>query len=181
MDTRQKKSGSAGHARTGTASSKRPVTRSGAHTSAPGRQTPAQKSAERRRRTTAAGGTATKTKRPTPEVVYTPARPFSRNRFLLKLLTVVAVVIAIIFGTSIFFKVDTFVVSGTVVVGDIDVTWKEVSAITGITMPSYSVQTSTINYINTSGQAASKTVVTGISRDSTGGLTRTTLKYLGGN
>jgi len=76
---------------------------------------------------------------------------------------------------------DTFVVSGTVVVGDIDVTWKEVSAITGITMPSYSVQTSTINYINTSGQAASKTVVTGISRDSTGGLTRTTLKYLGGN
>lgn len=53
-------------------------------------------------------------KRPrvTPEVVYTPAKPFSRSRFLLRLLTVAAVVIAITFGISIFFKVETVVVSG---------------------------------------------------------------------
>ncbi len=107
METKQKKPGTAG--RTGTASAKRPAHTSGA---AHKRQTPAQKSAERRRRTTTNTATKTHAKRPTPEVVYTPARPFSRNRFLLKLLTVAAVVIAIIFGTSIFFKVDTFVVSG---------------------------------------------------------------------
>lgn len=114
METKQKKTGTAGRPGNGTASTKRPVTRPGTHTSASvhKRQTPAQKSAERRRRTATTGHTTTKTKRPTPEVVYTPARPFSRNRFLLKLLTVVAVVIAIVFGTSIFFKVDTFVVSG---------------------------------------------------------------------
>lgn len=49
---------------------------------------------------------------PTPEVVYTPAKPFSRNRFLLRLATVAAVVIALIFGISIFFKVDVVTVSG---------------------------------------------------------------------
>lgn len=65
-----------------------------------------------RRRGTAARRPAPK-KKPTPDVVYTPARPFSRNRFLLKLLTVAAVVVAIVFGISIFFKVETVVVSGT--------------------------------------------------------------------
>lgn len=111
METKQKRSGNAG--RSGTAgAARRPAARSGKHTaaSAPRKQTPARKSAQRRG--TANTGTATRTKHPTPEVVYTPARPFSRNRFLLKLLTVVAVVIAILFGTSIFFKVDTFMVSG---------------------------------------------------------------------
>lgn len=49
---------------------------------------------------------------PAPEVVYTPAKPFSRNRFLLRLATVVAVVVALIFGISIFFKVDVVTVSG---------------------------------------------------------------------
>lgn len=51
--------------------------------------------------------------RPTPEVVYTPPKPFSRNRLLLHLATIVAVVIAVIFGMSIFFKVENVVVSGT--------------------------------------------------------------------
>lgn len=51
-------------------------------------------------------------RRITPEVVYTPAKPFNRNRFLLRLLTAAAVVIAITFGISIFFKVETITVSG---------------------------------------------------------------------
>lgn len=40
-----------------------------------------------------------------PEVVYTPPAPFSRGRLLLRLISVVAVVLAVIFGMSIFFKV----------------------------------------------------------------------------
>lgn len=50
--------------------------------------------------------------RPTPDVVYTPATPFNRNRFLLHLTTVVAVVMALVFGISIFFKVEVVTVSG---------------------------------------------------------------------
>lgn len=49
---------------------------------------------------------------PAPEVVYTQPGPFNRNRFLLQLITVVAVVLALVFGMSIFFKVKTVVVSG---------------------------------------------------------------------
>lgn len=47
-----------------------------------------------------------------PDVVYTPAKPFNRSRLLLRLATVAAVVIALVFGISIFFKVDTITVSG---------------------------------------------------------------------
>lgn len=50
--------------------------------------------------------------RPTPDVVYTPAKPFSRSRLLLQLTTVVAVVLALTFGLSIFFKVEKVVVYG---------------------------------------------------------------------
>ena len=39
-------------------------------------------------------------------VVYTQPKPFNRNRFLLRLVTVIAVVLALTFGLSIFFKVD---------------------------------------------------------------------------
>ena len=53
-----------------------------------------------------------KQRRGAPSVVYTPAKPFSRNRFLLQLATVVAVVIAITLGISIFFKVEAITVSG---------------------------------------------------------------------
>lgn len=48
-----------------------------------------------------------------PEVVYTAPKPFSRNGFLLRLATVVAVVFALTFGISIFFRVETVNVSGT--------------------------------------------------------------------
>ena len=47
------------------------------------------------------------------DVVYTAPEPFSRKRFLLRLLTVVAVVLALTFGMSIFFKVENVVVTGT--------------------------------------------------------------------
>lgn len=53
--------------------------------------------------------------RPGPEVVYTQPGPFNRNRFILQLATVVAVVLALVLGMSIFFKVDgeNIQVSGT--------------------------------------------------------------------
>lgn len=47
------------------------------------------------------------------DVVYTQPKPFNRNRFLLQIGTVVAVVLALLFGMSIFFKVDNITVSGT--------------------------------------------------------------------
>ena len=65
----------------------------------------ARKSAPASKRPTAAP-------RPAPEVVYTPAKPFNRGRLILQLATVVAVVLALSFGISIFFKVETITVSG---------------------------------------------------------------------
>lgn len=46
------------------------------------------------------------------DIVYTPPKPFNRNRFLLRLATVVAIVLAILLGMSIFFKVKNVYVSG---------------------------------------------------------------------
>lgn len=51
-------------------------------------------------------------KQPTPDVVYTQPGPFNQNSFLLKLITVIAVVVAVVFGMSIFFKVKTVTVAG---------------------------------------------------------------------
>lgn len=47
------------------------------------------------------------------DVVYTQPKPFQRTRFLLHIITVVAVVLALTFGMSIFFKVQTVTVAGT--------------------------------------------------------------------
>ena len=46
-------------------------------------------------------------KKPSADVVYVQPEPFNRTRFILCLLIVVAVVLAVIFGMSIFFKVDS--------------------------------------------------------------------------
>ena len=46
------------------------------------------------------------------DVIYTPPKPFQRTRFILHLLTITAVVIAMVFGMSIFFKVEKVLVSG---------------------------------------------------------------------
>lgn len=54
----------------------------------------------------------TSPKQPAPDVVYTQPMPFNQNRFILKLITVIAVVIAMVFGMSIFFKVKTVTVAG---------------------------------------------------------------------
>lgn len=48
------------------------------------------------------------------DVVYTPPKPFQRSRFLLRLAIVVACVLAVVFGMSIFFKVETVNVSGNI-------------------------------------------------------------------
>lgn len=50
--------------------------------------------------------------RRTPEVVYLAPKPFSRSRLILRLATVAAVVIALLLGLSIFFKVEKIEVSG---------------------------------------------------------------------
>lgn len=72
-----------------------------------------------KKRTTAAVATKTRkrqktepARRPVSEVVYTQPGPFNRNRFLLHLVSVVAVVLALLFGMSIFFKVKTVTVTG---------------------------------------------------------------------
>ena len=49
---------------------------------------------------------------PAPEVVYTQPGPFKRDKFILQLLTVVAVVLALVFGMAIFFKVGKVVKDG---------------------------------------------------------------------
>lgn len=48
-----------------------------------------------------------------PEVVYTQPKVFNRNRLVMRLLTILAVVLAFGMGLSIFFKVDTITVVGT--------------------------------------------------------------------
>ena len=47
-----------------------------------------------------------------PEIIYEPARPLTRRRLLMQLATAAAVVLALVFGLSIFFKVETITVSG---------------------------------------------------------------------
>ena len=75
---------------------------------------PAQQPARRQRPTTEPTIAQKKQRRmrPAPEVVYTPPKPFSRTRMLLHQATIVAVVIAGVFGMSIFFRVENIAVSG---------------------------------------------------------------------
>ena len=49
---------------------------------------------------------------PTPAVIYTEPRAFNRNRFLVQMLTVLAVVVAFVLGLSVFFKVGKITVTG---------------------------------------------------------------------
>ena len=48
------------------------------------------------------------------QIMYTPAKPFNRNRFLLRCATIAAVVLALVLCMSIFFKAKNVMVSGTV-------------------------------------------------------------------
>ena len=51
-------------------------------------------------------------KHPSPVVVYTQPLPFNSSRLLVQLLTVTAVVVALVMGLSVFFKVENVVVHG---------------------------------------------------------------------
>lgn len=73
----------------------------------------ARRRIEERRKKRPAAKTASVQREPLPEVVYMPPAQFNRNRFLLHLVTLLAVVLAITFVFSIFFKVKTVTVSGT--------------------------------------------------------------------
>lgn len=53
-----------------------------------------------------------KPRRPAQPMVYTQPQVFNRNRLLLNLLITAAVVLALVMGMSIFFKVETIMVSG---------------------------------------------------------------------
>lgn len=45
-------------------------------------------------------------KKPSADVVYLPPKPFSRSRLALHLVTIIAIVLAIVLGVSVFFKVE---------------------------------------------------------------------------
>ena len=51
-------------------------------------------------------------KHPSPVVVYTQPVPFNSSRLLVQLLTITAVVVALVMGLSVFFKVENVVVHG---------------------------------------------------------------------
>ena len=71
---------------------------------------------EKKRRKREAAEAARKRRRAqmhdTPAVIYTAPQPFNRTRLLMQLLTVVAVVLAMVMALSVFFKVETITVSG---------------------------------------------------------------------
>ena len=59
-------------------------------------------------------GTASQRKQQEPlqDVVFLPPQPFHRTRFLLRLATVAAIVLAVVLALSVFFKVEHFEISG---------------------------------------------------------------------
>ena len=71
---------------------------------------------EKKRRQREAAEAARKRRRAqmhdTPAVIYTAPQPFNRTRLLMQLLTVVAVVLAMVMALSVFFKVETITISG---------------------------------------------------------------------
>lgn len=76
-----------------------------------------RKPADREKRAPATKPRTRRTSKPeppkaTPDVVYLAPKPFNRSRFLLRLATVVAVVVALVLGMSVFFKVEEFSISG---------------------------------------------------------------------
>ena len=95
----------------GTASRKRTAARRG-KTAASARKSVVQMSEERRRRKASQPVPKERPQRPAPDVVYTPPKPLNRGRFLLYLATVAAVVLALTFSISIFFKVEHITVAG---------------------------------------------------------------------
>lgn len=106
MDTKERNRVTAGHRRP----TKRPAV-STADRRRPSRRRPAAPEAKAKPRAALRNKTLRRASA-APRVVYTPARPISRGRLLLRLTTVVAVVLALSLGLSIFFKVEVITVSG---------------------------------------------------------------------
>ena len=70
-------------------------------------QKASQKRAEKKKK-----GKPNRAKQPTPAVIYTEPAAFNRNRLIVQLVTVTAVVLALVIGLSVFFKVERIYVSG---------------------------------------------------------------------
>nr|MBQ8243963.1 FtsQ-type POTRA domain-containing protein [Oscillospiraceae bacterium] len=58
------------------------------------------------------GKGSSKPQQPAPAVIYTDPLPFNRSRFMVQMITVVAVVVAFVLALSVFFKVEKITVSG---------------------------------------------------------------------
>ncbi len=67
---------------------------------------------QRKKQNPSRNGKQQETVRPLQDVVYLPPKPFRRNRLILRLLTVVAVVLAVVLTLSLFFKVEHFEIAG---------------------------------------------------------------------
>ena len=77
----------------------------------------AKKSAEKRKK-----GGGSRPKQPTPAIIYTQPAAFNRNRLIIQLITVTAVVLALVIGLSVFFKVEHIYVSGAKVYSESSIT-----------------------------------------------------------
>ena len=69
-----------------------------------------KKTAKKRKVRTSGG--SSRPQQPTPAVIYTEPRTFNRNRFVVQMLTIMAVVVACVLALSVFFKVGTITVTG---------------------------------------------------------------------
>ncbi|MBE6947257.1 MAG: FtsQ-type POTRA domain-containing protein [Ruminococcaceae bacterium] len=70
------------------------------------------KTSPEKRTSTTPKRASTEKQKPLQDVVYIPPKPFVRNRMLLRIAAVAAVVIALLLGMSVFFKVEHIQVSG---------------------------------------------------------------------
>lgn len=61
-------------------------------------------------------------KQPTPAIIYTQPAAFNRDRLIIQLVTVTAVVLALVIGLSVFFKVEHIYVSGAKVYSESSIT-----------------------------------------------------------
>lgn len=111
METKQKRSTS-GKTTRRTASSGKPAGKRTAATQPKASAATRTKTTVTRKKVTAKQTPKRKPQRTSPEVVYTPPKPFNRGHLLLGLATAVAVVLALTFSVSIFFNVQNVMVSG---------------------------------------------------------------------
>ena len=80
-------------------------------------QETARKNAEKKKR-----GKSNRPRQPAPAVIYTQPAAFNRNRLIIQLVTVTAIVMALVIGLSVFFKVEHIYVSGAEVYSESSIT-----------------------------------------------------------